>query len=84
MLKKTAWSWHRRLMQPPGELNSGLAGQLLYGVLIRIGGKCFIARKLLQGRELHERICRRFVPGLVKYGCFGPTPQDVGVVTKPA
>jgi len=44
-------------MQPPGELNSGLAGQLLFGVLIRIGGKCFIARKLLQDRELQERIC---------------------------
>jgi hypothetical protein len=29
-------------MQPPGELNSGLAGRLLFGVLIRIGGKCFI------------------------------------------
>ncbi len=70
-------------MQPPGELNSGLAGQLLFGVLIRIGGKCFIARKLLQGRELHERICAD-LNGLVKYGCFGPTPQDVGVVTKPA
>jgi hypothetical protein len=34
----------RKLMRPPGELNpGGLAGRLLYGVLIAIGRKCFIA-----------------------------------------
>jgi hypothetical protein len=46
----------RQLMQPRGELNpGGLAGQMLYGVLIRIVRKCFIAWKSLEGRELCER-----------------------------
>jgi hypothetical protein len=34
----------------------GLAGQLLYGVLIANGRKCFIACKPLEQRELYERI----------------------------
>src|SRR6266849_784885 len=44
-------------MQPQGELNpGGLAGQLLYGVLIGIGRKCFIARKLLTCWRLRRRL----------------------------
>ena len=55
----------------------GLAGKLLYGVLIRIGRKCSITRKSLlrRGLLIHPGVDLRW------YRCCD-TPQDIGAVSK--
>ena len=78
-LKMELWPG-RRVMRTTVELNpEGPAVRLLYGVLIRIALKCFIAANFLNTSWMrqHRRAenCRK----LVKKGCLLEQPQDMAV-----